>query len=65
MSREANDRETCQSKLAYATREDARAAGERARRIGKTICEYKCNVCGCWHLTKKSQSPKKETILLE
>ena len=47
-----HDSEVCQSKIAYATRNDAIEAGERSRRVGKELTEYKCSVCGCWHLTR-------------
>ncbi len=52
MRTKQQDRESCQKKIAYASRQEAEAAGDRARRIGKSILAYRCTVCGCWHMTK-------------
>jgi len=61
MRDERDDRATCQSKTAYASEQEAEAAGQRARRVGKTIRVYKCAVCGCWHLTRGGNEPAKRT----
>ena len=64
MGIDQQDRETCQSKTAYASKEDAQEAGHQARRVGKNIREYKCKVCGCWHLTKAVKEKPKSPLSL-
>lgn len=61
MRTEQHDRETCQGKIAYASRQEAEDAGYRSRRVGKRLDVYKCDVCGCWHLTKSTGVSAKQS----
>lgn len=54
----------CQNKRAYLLPVQAQVAAISAmnhpnpkRRSRRKIYTYQCDVCGCWHLTKKTPKP--------
>jgi hypothetical protein len=49
-----NQEESCKSKIAYETYEEAdEVRGKQASKSGKPLKIYKCERCGLYHLTSK------------
>lgn len=44
---------TCEFKQRYETSQEAKQIVRGMRRNKKLVFEYRCNVCGFWHLSSK------------
>lgn len=59
----ANERWNCRRKITYRSRKEGKKAVRELRDKGYALIEYRCKVCGEFHVCKKSNSRRHRGVV--